>query len=301
MGLIIVKREWQSASSVALVCVEGGCYGARAMWVRQLQCHMGSTVGAERTNCRFRTFRGNLWIEANRVAACCLFCLSFRGLLTKESKQGYLFEVIISFRCDLIWAFLCDTFLVYFPSGKQACGVTWSVFALESYDFHDCVWTLLKSFRTIYVLGAFASRLLTCVFAFMRTSSAKMNLSELKTVLSESYREKWDILCPMYLSVSAVFEIIANISVLTFLNSTGFWRMNIVVRPSHIATRKTRLFWLGCSRLGSELCVSVVPYGNLLRVYLRVLCLLTMNFVRNALFCTFFANTNCFGRTNEQK
>lgn len=209
------------------------------MWVKQLRCHMGSTVGAERTNCRFRAFRGNLWIVADRVAACCLFCLSFRGLLTKESKQGYLFEVIRSFRCDLIWVFLHDSFLVHFPDGKQACEVTWSMFALESCGFHDCVWTLLKSFRTIYVLGAFASRMLTCVFAFLRTSSAEMNLSELKNVLNESCREKWDILCPMYLPVSAVFEIIANISVLTFLNSTGFWRMNFELRPSHIATRKT--------------------------------------------------------------
>jgi len=56
-------------------------------------------------------FRGNLWIAADRVAACCLPCLSFRGLLTKESKQWYLFEVVRSFRCDLICAFLYDPFL----------------------------------------------------------------------------------------------------------------------------------------------------------------------------------------------
>jgi len=86
------------------------------------------------------------------------------------------------------------SFLVYFPGGEQACEVTCSVFALESYGFHDivcvCVWTLLESFHTIYVLGAFASRLLPCVFAFLRTSSAKTNLSELKIVLNESCREK---------------------------------------------------------------------------------------------------------------
>jgi len=40
--------------------------------------------------------------------------------------------------------------------------------------------------------------------------------------------------------------------------------------------------------MGSELCINVVPHWNLLWVYLRVLCLLTMNFVRNTLFCTFF-------------
>lgn len=82
-----------------------------------------------------RAFTGNLWIAADRVAACCLFCLSFRGLLTKESKQGYLFEVIRSFRCDLIRTFLYDPFFIYFHGGKQACEVTCSVFALESNGF----------------------------------------------------------------------------------------------------------------------------------------------------------------------
>jgi hypothetical protein len=95
--------------------------------------------------------------------------------------------------------------------------------------------------------------------------------------------------------VSAVSEIIANILVLTFLNSTGFWRMNIELRPSHIATRKNRrMSWLGYSRLGSELCVSIVPHWNLLLVCLRVLCLLTRNFDRNTLFCTFFCQYEFF-------